>query len=130
MLSNRIIGGYKVEKVNLKEKMNLIKKHWSPKIAGELNDSHIKLAKIKGEFIWHHHDHEDELFFVVKGKLVIRLKNQDIHLEEGEFLIIPKGVEHLPVAEEEVEIMMIEPKTTVNTGNVNNDKTVEELDWI
>ncbi len=119
-----------MKKVNLKEKMGLIKEHWSPKIAGELNDSYIKLAKIKGEFIWHHHDQEDELFFVVKGKLIIRLKNQDVHLKEGEFFIIPKGVEHLPVAEEEVEIMMIEPKTTVNTGDVKNDKTMEELDWI
>lgn len=119
-----------MEKVNLNHKLKLFNELWSPKIVGELNDSYIKLAKLKGEFIWHHHDNEDELFFVVKGKLLIKLKDKDIHLGEGEFFIIPKGIEHMPVAAEEVEIMMIEPKTTINTGNIKNEKTVDNPDWI
>src|SRR5690554_4871379 len=123
-------GRLKMEKVNLREKLNKFNQLWSPKIIGELNESHIKVAKLKGEFIWHKHEKEDELFFVVNGKLVIKLREKDIHLKEGEFFIIPKGVEHLPVAEDEVHVMLIEPKSTLNTGNVINEKTQESLDWI
>lgn len=117
-------------KVNLKQKLDLFHDHWSPKIVGELNDSYVKLVKVKGEFQWHRHENEDELFLVLKGKLLIKLRDQDIWLEEGEFVIIPKGVEHLPIAEEEVHLMLLEPKTTLNTGNVRSEKTVETLEWI
>ena len=119
-----------IEKVNLTEKFNLFQDYWSPKIAGEINDSHVKLAKLKGEFVWHHHDEEDELFLVVRGKLLIKLRDRDILLEEGEFVIIPKGVEHLPIAEEEAHVLLLEPKTTLNTGNVQDEKTVAELERI
>ena len=119
-----------MEKVNLREKLNKFNQLWSPKIIGELNESYIKVAKLKGEFIWHKHEKEDELFFVVNGKLVIKLREKDIHLKEGEFFIIPKGVEHLPVAEDEVHVMLIEPKSTLNTGNVINEKTQKGLEWI
>jgi mannose-6-phosphate isomerase-like protein (cupin superfamily) len=119
-----------MEKVNLTQKFSLVQDHWNPRIAGELNDSYVKLVKLKGEFIWHHHKEEDELFFVVKGKLLIRLRDRDIRLEEGEFVIIPKGVEHLPIAEEEVHVMLLEPKSTLNTGNVSNDRTVADLKHI
>jgi mannose-6-phosphate isomerase-like protein (cupin superfamily) len=115
--------------INLTEKFNLFSEQWHPKIAGELNDSYVKLAKVQGEFVWHHHENEDELFFVVKGRLTIKLRDIDLTIREGEFAIIPKGVEHMPVAEEEVWIMMLEPKTTSNTGNVENGRTVE-AEWI
>jgi len=118
-----------VEKVNLAQKFSLFQEYWSPKIAGELNDSYVKLAKLKGEFVWHQHEAEDELFLVVKGKLLIKLRDGDIWLEEGEFVIIPQGVEHMPVAEDEVHIVLIEPKTTLNTGNVQNERTVGDQ-WI
>ncbi len=118
-----------MDKVNLAEKFALINERWTPKIAGELNGSYVKLTKLKGEFIWHHHEHEDEMFMVVKGKLLIRFRDRDISLEEGEFLIIPKGVEHLPVAEEETQIILIEPASTLNTGNVRNERT-KAADWI
>jgi mannose-6-phosphate isomerase-like protein (cupin superfamily) len=116
-----------MDKVNLAEKFALISEYWSPKIAGEINDSYVKLVKLKGEFVWHHHETEDELFLVVKGKLLIKLRDKDIWLEEGEFVIIPKGVEHLPVAEEEAQVILLEPKTTLNTGNVQNERTVENV---
>ncbi|NPV70101.1 MAG: cupin domain-containing protein [Firmicutes bacterium] len=119
-----------MEKVNMAQKFGLFADYWKPRIAGELNDSYVKLAKLKGEFIWHHHDNEDELFFVVKGELVIRLKDGEFNLQEGEFLIVPKGVEHLPVADDEVWVMLIEPKSTLNTGNVKNERTVEHVDRV
>jgi mannose-6-phosphate isomerase-like protein (cupin superfamily) len=119
-----------VEKINLAEKFRLFADLWSPKIVGEVNDFHIKLVKLRGEFVWHHHDEEDELFLVVKGRLLIKLRDRDIWLEEGEFVIIPRGVEHLPVAPEEVQVLLVEPKSTLNTGNVRSDRTVEELDRI
>jgi mannose-6-phosphate isomerase-like protein (cupin superfamily) len=119
-----------LNKVNIKNKMGLFSEYWTPKIVGDLNDSHIKLAKFKGEFTWHKHDHEDELFFVIKGKLLIKFRDQDIYLEEGEFLVIPKGVEHLPIAEQEVHVMLIEPKTTLNTGDVQSALTQNQLDRI
>src|SRR5437588_1866731 len=115
-----------MEKVNLAHKLALFQDYWSPKIAGELNDSYVKLAKLKGEFIWHHHEKEDELFLVVKGRLQIKLRDRDIWLEEGEFVIIPRGVEHMPVAEEEVHVLLLEPKSTLNTGNVQDERTVAD----
>lgn len=119
-----------MRKVNLKEKFKLINTHWNPKLVGELNGQSIKLAKIKGEFIWHTHENEDEFFLVVKGHLAIRLRDADIELNEGEFYIVPKGVEHLPIADEETQIMMFEPNTTVNTGNIESDITVRDLEKI
>ena len=116
-----------MEKVSLAEKFNLFQDCWSPKIVGEVNDSYVKLAKLKGEFVWHQHDVEDELFLVVKGKLLIKLRDRDIWLNEGEFFIVPKGVEHLPVAEDEAHVLLLEPKSTLNTGNVQNERTVAEL---
>ena len=119
-----------MNKANLAQKFSLIQDYWNPKIVGELNDSYVKLAKLKGEFIWHHHETEDELFLVVKGSLLIKLRDRDIYLEEGEFVVIPKGVEHLPIAEEEAHVLLLEPKTTLNTGNVRDEKTVENTNWI
>ncbi|HEY8462411.1 MAG TPA: cupin domain-containing protein [Bacillota bacterium] len=119
-----------MDKVNLIQKFSLFNDHWSPKIVGDLNESYIKVAKLKGEFVWHHHEKEDEMFLVIKGKLIIRFKDRDIKIEEGELLIIPKGVEHLPVAEEEVWVMLIEPKSTLNTGNIKDERTVENLERI
>ena len=119
-----------MEKVNLAVKLSLFHDYWHPRIVGELNDSHIKLVKLKGEFVWHHHEAEDELFLVVKGKLLIKLQDRDVWLDEGEFVVIPRGVEHLPVAEQEVHVLLLEPKSTLNTGNVQNDKTVADLEWI
>ena len=119
-----------IEKINILEKLSLFHDHWSPKIVGEINESHVKLAKLKGEFVWHRHDHEDEMFLVIKGKLLMKLRDRDIELNEGEFVIIPKGVEHLPVANEEVHLMLFEPKTTLNTGNLKNERTVEKLESI
>jgi mannose-6-phosphate isomerase-like protein (cupin superfamily) len=117
------------EVINLNEKFKLFSEQWHPKIAGELNDSYVKLAKVQGEFVWHHHENEDELFFVVNGTLTIKLRDKDLTIHEGEFVIIPKGVEHMPVAEDEVWIMLLEPKTTSNTGNVENERTAK-ADWI
>ena len=119
-----------MDKVNLVQKFSLFQDYWSPKIAGELNDSYIKLVKLKGEFVWHHHDTEDELFLVIKGRLLIKLRDRDIFLEEGEFVIIPRGVEHLPIAEEEAHVVLLEPKTTLNTGNVLDEKTLVNPEWI
>ncbi|MCY7732691.1 cupin domain-containing protein [Bacillus safensis] len=113
-----------ISKTNVQEKFLKINDYWNPRISGELNDSYIKMVKVKGEFIWHHHDEEDEMFFVCKGKLVIRFRDKEIALNEGEFIVIPKGIEHQPIAEEEVHLLLIEPKTTLNTGNVVNERTV------
>jgi mannose-6-phosphate isomerase-like protein (cupin superfamily) len=115
--------------INLADKFNSFQEPWHPKIVGELNDSYVKLAKLKGEFVWHHHDNEDELFLVIKGTLVIKLRDQELTIHEGEFVVIPKGVEHLPVAEEEVHVLLLEPKSTLNTGDVQNEKTVD-AEWI
>ncbi len=119
-----------MNKVNLVQKFSLFQDYWSPKIVGELNDSYIKLVKFKGEFVWHHHETEDELFLVLKGSLLIKLRDRDISLEEGEFVIIPKGVEHLPIADEEAHVLLLEPKTTLNTGNISNERTVADLERI
>jgi mannose-6-phosphate isomerase-like protein (cupin superfamily) len=115
--------------INLGEKFTLVQEFWKPRIAGELNDSYVKIAKIKGEFVWHHHELEDEMFLVVKGRLIIQLKERVLILDAGEFVIIPRGVEHKPVAEEEVQIILLEPKTTLNTGNVQNERTTS-AEWI
>ncbi|MDR3560579.1 MAG: cupin domain-containing protein [Negativicutes bacterium] len=119
-----------MRKINLTQKFGLFNDYWSPKIIGELNESHIKLAKFKGAFDWHRHDNEDEMFYVVKGKLLIKFREGDISLEEGELIVIPKGVDHLPVAVDEVHLVLIEPKGTLNTGNVVTEKTKHELEMI
>ena len=116
--------------VNLAEKFSKFQDYWHPRIIGELNDCHVKAVKIKGEFVWHHHDNEDELFLVVKGTLRMRFRDRDALVREGEFLIVPRGVEHLPMADEEVHIILLEPKTTLNTGNIENERTVRELEHI
>jgi len=119
-----------IEKVNLAEKLSRFTQHWSPKIVGEVNESYVKLVKFKGEFVWHHHEREDELFLVVKGRFTIKVREKDLEVDEGEFIIIPRGVEHKPVAEEECCVLLLEPKTTLNTGNVRNERTVIELERI
>ena len=119
-----------MDKVNLAQKFSMFQEYWSPKIVGELNESHVKLVKFKGEFVWHHHEAENELFLVVKGSMLIKLRDQDIFLREGEFVIIPRGVEHLPVAEEEAHVLLLEPKTTLNTGNIDNERTVVDLERV
>jgi mannose-6-phosphate isomerase-like protein (cupin superfamily) len=116
--------------VNLTRKLASFEDHWSPKIVGEVNDTQIKVAKLKGEFVWHHHDAEDELFLVLKGRLLMRFRDGDVWIDEGEFLVVPRGVEHLPVAEEEVHVMLVEPATTLNTGNLRNQRTVDRLERI
>ena len=118
-----------MDKINLSQKLGLFSEHWSPRIVAELNDSYVKVVKLHGEFMWHHHDHEDELFFVIKGRLLMKLQDRDIWVDEGEMIVIPKGVEHMPVADQEVWVMLIEPKSTLNTGNVQNERTVE-AQWI
>ena len=118
------------EKVSLSQKFSLFSDHWSPKIAGELNDSYVKLVKFQGEFVWHHHQNEDELFLVVKGRMLMRFRDRDVWVNEGEFIIVPHGVEHMPVAPEEVQVVLLEPKSTLNTGNVENERTVAKLEKI
>jgi mannose-6-phosphate isomerase-like protein (cupin superfamily) len=119
-----------MEKVNLSQKFELFNEHWSPKIVGELNGQHVKLVKLQGEFVWHKHELEDELFFVVKGSLLMEFRDKTITIGENEFLIVPRGVEHRPVANEEVWIMLFEPASTLNTGDAESDLTKETLDWI
>lgn len=114
-------------KTNLADAFSRFSDHWSPHIAGEVNDFHVKLAKLKGEFVWHHHEAEDELFLVVKGSLLMRLRDGDVRVNSGEFIIVPRGVEHLPVAEEETHVLLFEPKSTLNTGNVVNERTKKDL---
>jgi len=117
-----------MQSVNLAEKFGKFQDYWNPRIICELNDCHVKAVKIKGEFVWHHHDDEDELFLVVKGRLRMRFRDHEALVREGEFLIVRRGVEHLPVGDEEVHIMLLEPKTTLNTGNIENERTVRELE--
>ena len=118
-----------MQRVDLRAKLDLIREYWKPKIVAELNDSYVKLVKCKGEFVWHHHDREDELFQVLKGRLRIDFRDKSLDLREGELAVIPRGVEHRPVAEEEVHVLLLEPKTTVNTGQVRGDRTVDP-EWI
>lgn len=119
-----------IDKINLAEKFARFQEFWQPKIAGELNGSYVKLVKFKGEFVWHQHEAEDELFLVVKGRMAIKFRDGNLALKEGEFAIVPKGVEHMPVAKEEVWVVLLEPKSTLNTGNVRNERTVENLERI
>lgn len=117
-----------IEKVNIRQKLSLFSDHWNPRVIGELNGQHVKVAKIQGEFVWHHHEHEDELFLVIKGQLLMKLRDQDIWLEEGEMIVIPSGTEHMPVAPEEVHILLFEPATTRNTGNITEHRTRKDLE--
>jgi len=119
-----------MDKVNLNQKFRLFNEHWTPKIVGELNGQYVKLVKVRGEFVWHKHDNEDELFLVVKGSLTIKLRDGDIQLNKGEFFIVPKAIEHKPFAEEEAHILLFEPKGTLNTGDIKSELTVNELEWI
>lgn len=117
-----------MEKVNLAEKLSRFAEHWSPKIVGELNGQMVKLVKFNGPFVWHHHDHEDELFYVVKGSFDMEFEDKTVTINEGEFIIVPRGVEHRPNAKKECEVLLFEPATTLNTGNVENERTVRELE--
>jgi mannose-6-phosphate isomerase-like protein (cupin superfamily) len=119
-----------VDKVNIAEKLSLFDEHWSPKIVGELNGQHVKLVKLSGEFVWHHHDDEDEMFLVVDGRFRMEFRDREVWIERGEFIVVPCGVEHRPVAEEEASVMLFEPASTLNTGNVTGEMTVAELDKI
>jgi mannose-6-phosphate isomerase-like protein (cupin superfamily) len=116
-----------MEKVNLAEKLSLFSEHWKPKIVGELNAQMVKLVKFKGPFVWHHHDNEDELFYVVKGSFDMELKDEIITINQGEFIVIPRGTGHRPNAKEECEVMLFEPASTLNTGNVENERTLKQL---
>jgi len=117
-----------IERVNLREKLSLFDTHWDPKIVGELNGQHVKVVKFVGEFVWHHHDHEDEMFLVHRGQFRMELRDREIELRAGDFLIVPRGVEHRPVADEEVEVVLFEPASTLNTGNVTSERTRATLD--
>ena len=119
-----------MEKVNLRDKLARFSDHWSPKVVGELNGQQVKLVKFAGEFVWHHHDHEDELFLVVAGRFRMEFQDRHVGLEEGEFLIVPRGVEHRPVADEEVHVLLFEPAAILNTGNVRDERTVDQPDHI
>ena len=116
-----------MEKVNINEKLSLVPEPWHPHIIGELNGQEVKAVKLKGEFVWHHHDHEDELFLVIKGKLKMEFRDKTVVINAGEFIIVPHGVEHKPVADEEVHVLLFEPASTLNTGNVENERTRKEL---
>lgn len=119
-----------IDKVNLAAKFAGISEHWQPRVAGELNGQQVKLAKLLGSFDWHHHEHEDELFLVVRGTLRMELRDGNVELREGEFLIVPAGTEHRPVADEEVHLLLFEPASTLNTGNLRNARTVERPERI
>lgn len=116
-----------MNKVNLSEKFRQITDYWNPRIIGELNDSYVKAVKFKGEFVWHHHEREDELFLVVGGQFRMRFRQREVVIGPGEFIVVPKGVEHMPVADEECSVLLLEPKSTLNTGNVRNERTRETL---
>lgn len=118
------------QKVNLAEKLASFTERWSPKVVGEVGDLHVKLAKLEGEFVWHHHAEQDELFLVIHGRLRIRLRDREVVLDPGEFYVVPRGVEHLPIADEECHVLLLEPKSTLNTGNIINERTVREPETI
>ena len=122
------VNDRQTDKVNLSEKLQQFTERWSPRIVGELNGQHVKLAKLEGEFVWHHHEQEDELFLVLRGHLSIHLRDRVVELDQGEFFIVPRTVEHKPVAAEETHVLLLEPSSTLNTGNVRNDRTVSELE--
>jgi mannose-6-phosphate isomerase-like protein (cupin superfamily) len=117
-----------MDKVVVDEKFSQFAEFWNPKVVGELNGQMVKLVKFKGDFVWHHHDAEDEMFYVVKGRMIMKLRDKDVVVEPGEFIIIPRGVEHMPTAPEEVHVMLFEPASTLNTGNVRSERTREMLD--
>ncbi|MCL4250124.1 MAG: cupin domain-containing protein [Anaerolineae bacterium] len=117
-------------KINLADKLAKFSEHWSPRIVGQVNDMHVKLVKLQGEFVWHHHDDEDELFLVIKGRLTMKLRDGELEIGEGEFVIVPRGVEHKPVANDEVHILLFEPAGTLNTGNVRDAHTVDQPETI
>lgn len=119
-----------MHKTNIRQKLTLIEDHWHPRLVAELNGQHVKLVKFQGPFVWHRHDHEDEMFLVVQGRFRMEFRDGTVDLEEGEFLVVPRGTEHRPVADTEVSVMLFEPATTVNTGNVIDDKTRHQLEWI
>jgi mannose-6-phosphate isomerase-like protein (cupin superfamily) len=119
-----------VEKVNLAEKLALFTEYWNPKIVGELNRQQVKLVKFKGEFVWHHHEVEDEMFLVLQGQFCMEFRDRQVNLEPGEFIIVPRGIEHRPVAEEEVHVLLFEPASTLNTGNTQGDLTVAHPEQI
>src|SRR5579862_2729856 len=119
-----------MEKVNIAQKFSHITEYWKPYIAAELNGQHVKLDKLKGEFVFHHHENEDELLFVVKGRFRMEFRDRHVWIEEGEFIIVPRGIEHRPVADEEAHVLLFEPGSTLNTGNVQNERTVPKLDRI
>lgn len=123
-------GRGSMEKVSVAEKFKQIREHWKPYVVAELNGQHVKLDKLKGEFIWHHHDNEDEMFLVVKGRFRMEFRDRHVWVEEGEFIVVPRGVEHRPVAEEEAHILLFEPASTLNTGNVRDERTLEKLERI
>ena len=116
-----------MQKVNLSDSLASFSEHWQPRIVGELNGQHVKVVKLQGEFVWHHHESEAELFLVLKGTMTIQLRDRDVVLREGEFFIVPRGVEHRPVAEEEAHILLFEPAGTLNTGNLHNERTFEAV---
>jgi mannose-6-phosphate isomerase-like protein (cupin superfamily) len=124
------LGGSGVQKVNIEQKLSLFSDHWKPKIVGDLNSQQVKLVKFQGPFVWHHHDHEDELFLVVKGRFRMEFEDHSQWIEQGEFIIVPRGVEHRPVADEEAAVLLFEPATTLNTGNVTGELTTAQLDSI
>jgi mannose-6-phosphate isomerase-like protein (cupin superfamily) len=119
-----------MSKINIAEKFSRFHEHWSPRLVAQVNDTDVKLVKLRGEFVWHHHDQQDELFLVIKGRLLVQFRDREEWIEEGEFIVVPHGVEHRPVAPEEVHLMLIEPRGTVNTGNVVNERTVATLETI
>jgi mannose-6-phosphate isomerase-like protein (cupin superfamily) len=119
-----------MEKVNLAGKLALLHEHWSPRIVGELNGQLVKLVKFQGAFVWHHHEHEDEMFLVVKGRFRMEFRDRHVWLEEGEFLIVPRNVEHRPVAEEDAHVLLFEPASTLNTGNIRGERTIDNPAWI
>lgn len=119
-----------MQTINLKDKFASFHEQWNPKIVGEVNDCYVKAVKLRGEFVWHHHEYEDELFLVVKGALRMKFRDREALVREGEFIIVPRGIEHLPVADEEAHVLLLEPKTTLNTGNIVNERTVADLERI
>lgn len=119
-----------MDKISLPQKFSLFSRHWSPKIIAELNGQHVKLVKFRGPFVWHSHEHEDELFYVVRGSFSMEFRDHTVELRTGDLIVVPRGVEHRPVADEEVEVMLFEPASTVNTGTAGGDKTVARPDWI
>ena len=119
-----------INKISIQQKFETFREQWKPKIVAELNGQYVKLVRFKGEFVWHHHDNEDEMFLVVEGSFTMKFRNCDVVINRGEMIVVPAGVEHKPVADEECQVMLFEPKTTLNTGNVNNERTVPVLERI